>query len=41
MAKAAKEVGLKGIVYDNEEYQEGKWLNYGEDYKNPDYVHPN
>lgn len=37
LAKAAKEVGLKGIVYDNEEYHEGKWVNYGEDYKNPDY----
>jgi len=37
MARAATEVGLKGIVYDNEEYQEGRWLNYGEDYRNPDY----
>ncbi len=37
MARAVRETGLKGIVYDNEEYQEGRWLNYGEDYKNPNY----
>ncbi len=37
MAKAARDYGLKGIVYDNEEYQDGKWVNYGEDYQNPDY----
>jgi len=37
MARAAKENGLSGIVFDNEEYQEGKWLNFGEDYQNPNY----
>ena len=38
MARAARDYGLKGIIYDNEEYQEGKWMNYGEDYQNPDYT---
>jgi len=37
MARVAKEFGFAGIVYDNEEYLDGRWLNYGEDYKNPDY----
>lgn len=37
MAKASKAVGFKGIVYDNEEYQPNKWLNYGEVYRNPKY----
>ena len=42
MARAAKEVGFKGIVYDNEEYGKGptikKWLNYGDEfYRNPKY----
>ncbi len=37
MARVAKEFGFAGIVYDNEEYLEKKWLNYGESYKNHDY----
>jgi hypothetical protein len=34
LAKIAHELGFAGIVFDNEEYSDNKWLNYGEDYKN-------
>ena len=37
MAKVAKTLGFKGVVYDNEEYRPKKWLNYGESYRNPKY----
>lgn len=37
MARIAKKLACKGIVYDNEPYMEGRWENYGEDYQNPDY----
>jgi hypothetical protein len=37
MAMVAKELGCKGIVFDNEEYLKGRWLNYGESYENPAY----
>ena len=37
IAKVAKSLGFKGIIYDNEEYLPKKWLNYGESYKNPAY----
>ena len=37
MAKVAKELKFKGLIYDNEEYLAGKWMNYGESYKNPKY----
>ncbi len=37
MAKVAKELNFKGLIYDNEEYLKGKWMNYGESYKNPKY----
>ena len=40
MAKASRAVGFKGIVYDNEEYQPNKWLNYGEVYRNLKYNLP-
>jgi hypothetical protein len=38
MARAARDYGMKGIIYDNEEYQDGRWINFGEDYQNPDYA---
>jgi hypothetical protein len=37
MAKVAKELGCKGIIYDNEEYRPKKWLDYSEKYRNPKY----
>jgi len=37
MAKVAKTLGFAGILFDNEEYREKKWLNYDEDYRNPKY----
>ncbi len=37
MAKVAKELDCKGILFDNEEYLPKKWLNYDEDYRNPNY----
>ena len=32
LARAAKDVGLKGIMFDNEEYFAAKWTNFPEDY---------
>ena len=37
MARVAKELGFRGVIYDNEEYRPKKWLNYGESYRNPKY----
>ena len=37
MAKVAKTLGFRGVMYDREEYGPKKWLNYGEDYRNPKY----
>lgn len=37
IAKVAKSLGFKGLIYDNEEYLPKKWMNYGESYKNPAY----
>ena len=37
MARMARELEFVGIVYDNEEYLDGKWFNYKEDYENPLY----
>lgn len=37
MAKAAKAVGFRGIVYDNEEIEGKKWLNYNDENRNPNY----
>lgn len=36
MAKATKDAGFVGIFFDNEEYK-GRWLNYNEDYVNPEH----
>jgi hypothetical protein len=37
IAKVARTLGFKGIIFDNEEYRSPKWLNYGQDYRNPKY----
>ncbi len=37
MARVVKTLGFKGILFDNEEYRMPKWVNYGEDYRNPKY----
>ncbi len=37
MAKVAKVLNFKGLIYDNEEYLAGKWMNFGESYKNAKY----
>jgi hypothetical protein len=37
MARAARAAGFVGIFFDNEEYT-GRWLNYPEDYDDPDHT---